>query len=79
MATGARSETEVLSCVDPVSPIRVIGRRLQHVRFAFERYETPAEREEQSAWNDVQNSNTGTAQKHIRCAADKENIILILI
>lgn len=29
MATGARCEIEVFSCVDPVSPIRVISRWFQ--------------------------------------------------
>lgn len=44
MAAGARREIEVFSCVDPVIPIRVISRWFQYVGFAFERYETPAER-----------------------------------
>lgn len=44
MAAGARREIEVFSCVDPVSPIRVISRWFQYVGFAFERYEAPAGR-----------------------------------
>lgn len=44
VATGAGSEIEVFGCVDPVSPIRVIGGWFQYVGFAFKRYETPAQR-----------------------------------
>lgn len=46
MATGARGEIEVFSCVDPVSLIGVISRWFQDVGFAFESYETPAQRED---------------------------------
>lgn len=45
MATGARSDTEVISCVDPVSPVRVNGRWFQYVGFVFKRYEASAEKE----------------------------------
>lgn len=44
MATGARCKIEVFSCVDPVSPIRVISRWFQYIGFAFKSYETSAER-----------------------------------
>lgn len=47
MAAGARREIEMFSCVDPVSPIRVIRRWFQYVGFAFKRYEASAERAEE--------------------------------
>lgn len=52
MAAGARSKIEVFSCVDPVSPIRVISRWFHDIGFAFKRYETPAERGRR-AWKDL--------------------------
>lgn len=48
MATGARRNTEVFGCVDPVSPICVVGGWFQDVRLALQRYETPAERRRRS-------------------------------
>lgn len=51
MATRARSQIEVFSGVDPVSPIGVICRWLQHVRSAFKRDETPAE-EKTDRWKE---------------------------
>lgn len=71
MATGARSEIEVFSCVDPVSPIGVISRWFQYIGFAFKSYETPAEKGKVRQFcSCFQNSNTGIVLKHIRCAAN---------
>lgn len=44
VAAGARRQPEVLGGVDPVSPVGVFGRRLQHIGRVFEGDETPAGR-----------------------------------
>lgn len=64
MAAGTRSKIEVFSCVDPVSPIRVISRWFQYIGFAFKRYETPAERGK-SAWRDLSEVRQGFASYFI--------------
>ena len=74
VATGARSEIEVFSCVDPVSPIGVISRWFQYEGFAFKSYETPEEtgkvRRGASSYS-VHFSRIQIAPKRIRHAANK--------